>query len=207
MESEAEDEAGPEEIEFLLGAQATEEEVKGERKEEGSHNGAETDAREIDGPIGSGDHEGGGKTCTGAVEKLPAEKKKAENGESAEEDRTEFECDHRIAEEPDGECLEIDEESFPSEIRWIEDFEAVRLKSMESVDAVGRLIGVEADRDGFEMRDAKQEGEEKECDERESERKVRPRGLPHKEMSKKISEPFRRSISFLFFNLIMVVLY
>lgn len=207
METKAEDESSPEKVELLLGAQAPEEEVEGKGEEEGGHDGAETDARKIDGPVGSSDHEGGGKTCTGAVEKLPAEKKKAENGESAEEDGAEFERDHRVAEEPDGECLEIDEETFAAVIRRIEEFETVRLKRMESINTIGRLVGVEADRDGFEMRDAKQEGEEKECDERESERKVRPRGLPHKEMSKKISEPFRRSISFLFFNLIMVVLY
>ena len=118
------------------------------------------------------------------MKEFSAEKKKAENGEGSEKNGAEFECHHRVAEEPEGECLEVDEESLAAEIRGIEEFESMRLESMKSIDTVGRFIGVEADRDGFEMIDAEREGEEKEYGELEYERKVRSKGLPHREVSK-----------------------
>ena len=43
MESEAEDESGPEEVELFLCAKATEEKEEGEREEKGCHDGGETD--------------------------------------------------------------------------------------------------------------------------------------------------------------------
>lgn len=43
MESKAEDESGPEEVELFLRAKATEEKEEGEREEKGCHDGAETD--------------------------------------------------------------------------------------------------------------------------------------------------------------------
>lgn len=114
------------------------------------------------------------------MEKLSTEKEKTENSEGSEDDRTEFESDHRVAEKPDGERLKIDEESLAAEIRWIEKLETMCFESMESVDTISGLIRVKTDRDGFEMVDAKKKSEEEKCDECERERKVRSQGLPHK---------------------------
>ena len=118
------------------------------------------------------------------MKEFPAEKKKAENGEGSEKNGAELECHHRVAEEPEGECLEVDEKSFAAEIRRIEEFESMCLESMKRIDTVGCFIGVEADRDGLKMIDAEKEGEEKEYGEREYERKMRSKGLPHREVSK-----------------------
>ena len=106
------------------------------------------------------------------MKEFPAEKKKAENGEGSEKNGAELECHHCVAEEPEGECLEVDEKSFAAEIRRIEEFESMCLESMKSIDTVGCFIGVEADGDGFQMIDAEKEGEEKEYGEREYERKM-----------------------------------
>lgn len=106
------------------------------------------------------------------MKEFPAEKKKAENGEGSEKNGAEFERYHRVAEEPEGECLKVDEKSFAAEIRGIEEFESMCLEGMKRIDTVGCFIRVEADRDGFKMIDAEKEGEEKECGEREYERKM-----------------------------------
>ncbi len=106
------------------------------------------------------------------MKEFSAEKKKPESGEGPEKNGAELECHHRIAEEPEGECLEVDEESLAAEIRRIKKFEPVCLESMEGIDAVGCFVGIEAERDGFKMIDAEKEGEEKEYGEREYERKM-----------------------------------
>ena len=106
------------------------------------------------------------------MEQLPAEEKQTENGEGSEKDGTEFERDHRIAEKPEGKRLKIDEESFSSEIRGIEEFETVCLECVESIDAIGCFIRIETDGNGVELIDAEKKSEEKKCDERESEREM-----------------------------------
>ena len=140
-------------------AESPEKEIEGEREEEGGHDCPESDAGEVDGPVGGGDHETSDKAGSSPVEELFAEQVETECGQCAENDGEDLESDEVVAEYPDGESLKIDEESFAAEIGRVEEIKLTGLDSMERIDAVGCFIGVESDRNRVEVIDTKEECE------------------------------------------------
>ena len=101
MQPEPEEESGEEEVTEFPRAQSAEEEVERESEDEGGHDGAEADAREVDRPIGGGQHERGEDADDAPVKKLSPEEIDAENGQSPEKNRPEFESEDGVAENGD----------------------------------------------------------------------------------------------------------
>lgn len=79
MKSQAKDSASDEEITEAVRAQSAEEEVEGKSQEKGRHDGSEADAREVDSPVGGGEHESSQESGTFAVEELAPEQVDAEH--------------------------------------------------------------------------------------------------------------------------------
>lgn len=92
-----------------MGTESPEKEVEGEREEKSGHDRSESDAGEVDRPVGGGDHEAGDEAGSGAVKELFAEKVESERGQRAEDDREDLESDEVVAKYGDGERLKIDE--------------------------------------------------------------------------------------------------
>lgn len=69
-----------------MGTESPEKEVEGEGEEKSGHDGSESDAGEVDRPVGSGDHEAGDEAGSSPMKELFAEQIEAERGQRAEND-------------------------------------------------------------------------------------------------------------------------
>jgi len=159
VQPEPEEEPGEEEIAEFPGAQSAEEKVERESDDEGGHDGSEADAGEVDRPVGSGQHESGEDADDAPVKELSSEEVDAEYGQRSEKDRPKLEPGDGVAENRDRERLEIDEEPFAAEISRIEKLEIFGFESVEGIDAVGSLIGIEPGGDSFDVIDPRGKGE------------------------------------------------
>ncbi len=94
------------------------------------------------------------------MEEFFSKEVEAEDGECPEENGSKFQSRDRIAEYRDEKSLDIDKEAFSAEVRGVEDIEISGFDGMKRIDAVCRLIGVEADRDIFDLIKTDDESEE-----------------------------------------------
>lgn len=159
VEAKAEDETGKKEITQPMCSQSSEEEIKGKGQDKGDHDGPEADTGKVDGPVGSGEHEGRKEAGSSAMEELSGEQGNTEDREGTEENGGEFQAGDGVADEPDEQGLDIDEETFAAIIGRVEEFESAGFQGVDSVDTVGSLIGVEADRNAFNVIETDEEGE------------------------------------------------
>lgn len=161
MQPETEYEAGEKEVRQASRPQSAEEKVERKRKEERGHDGAESDARKIDGPVRGRQHKGCNKTSSTPVEEFFAEQVEAERRQCPENDRPELEAGDGVSKERDREGLKVDEESLAAEIGRIKKIEVVRLESVDGIYAVGRLIRIDTGGNVFDSIDPNKEGEKK----------------------------------------------
>ncbi len=98
MKTETKQESSEEKRKDFPGAKSAEEKIEGEGEKEGCHDGSESDAREIDRPVGGGGDECRDDPSETTFEKLPGEESDAESGQSAENSRPELECGDIVAE-------------------------------------------------------------------------------------------------------------
>lgn len=90
MEPKAKDGTGEKKVTETVCAKSAKEEIKGKSKEKGCHDGAEADAREVDGPVGGGEHESSQDSRAFPMEELAAEEVDAEHRKGTKENRSKF---------------------------------------------------------------------------------------------------------------------
>lgn len=144
MKTETEEKSSEKERNNFPGTETTEEKIEGKGEEEGCHDGSESDAREIDRPVGGGSDECRDDPGETTFEKLPSEESDTERGEGAENSRPELECGDIVAECLQCESLEIDEEPFSSGVVFVEEFIISGFVGFDRISAVHRLVGVES---------------------------------------------------------------
>ena len=74
------------------------------------------------------------------MKELFAEQVDAQDGKGSEQDRPEHQSGDGIAEERDGEGLEIDEKSFAAEVGRIEDVEISGLERVYGIDEISAIL-------------------------------------------------------------------
>lgn len=179
MEPDPEEEPGNREGDHLSGAETAEEEKEQEREEKRDHDGAESDSGKIDGPKRCRQQKGG-EECRGtAPEELPGKEPDTEYGKRSENSGPELERWDSVSEEGDRDCLEIDEESFPSEIVRIEELVISGFVCGDGVGAVHRFVGIESRRDRVYVITAEHESEERDRDDHREEKCAGTEKLRH----------------------------
>lgn len=106
------------------------------------------------------------------MEELFSQKIDTENGKSPKKNGPEFQSGNGVAENGDRERLQIDKEPFASEIGGVKKFEVFAFESVDGVDTIGGLIGVESGRDSFDVVDSDGEGENEDDNENSPRRDV-----------------------------------
>lgn len=89
-----------------------------------------------------------------------SEKVDAENGEGAEEDGGKLESGDGVADQGNEKGLDIDEQTLAAEIGRIEEFISSGFDGVNGVNPVGGFVGIESDRDIFDIGKAYDEGED-----------------------------------------------
>lgn len=151
MQPEREHGACEHEAYEALGAQAAEEEIEGEAEKERYHDGAEADAGEVDRPEGNGGQVGGDERYGSLLPDFFGEQIYAENGNRSENHGPEFERENAYAEYLERERLEVDKETFPTLIVFVEQPEVIRFERIESIGRIDGFIRIDARRDIFDI--------------------------------------------------------
>ncbi len=159
------DEARDEKISETMGAEASEEKVKGKGEEKRRHDGPKADTGEVDGPVRGSEHKGGNDAGTTSMVELASEEVEAEDREGAKENRGELESSDGIAKYRDEKGLNVDKEALTTEVGRIKNLVGASFDGMDSIDAIGCFVGIESDRDLLDMIEADDEREEEDSDE------------------------------------------
>ncbi len=165
METSPKDEARQKKVAEPVSAKPSEEEIERKSKEKGRHDGPKADAGEVDGPIRGGKHKSCDEGRTAPVEELTREEIETKNGEGPKEDRCKLESGDGIAKYRDEKGLDIDKQSLPTEVRWVKELVGTGFDGVDGINTVCCFIGVESDRNLFNMIEANDEGEEEDGDE------------------------------------------
>lgn len=165
VESCPKDEARDEKISETMGAEASEEEVKGKSEEKRRHDGPKADPGEVDGPVRGSEHKSGNDAGTTSMVELTSEEVEAEDGEGAKENRGELESSDGIAQYRDEKGLDVDKEALPTIVGRVKELVGAGFNGMDSIDAVGCFVGIESDWDLFDVIEAYDEREEEDSDE------------------------------------------
>lgn len=85
------------------------------------------------------------------MEEFPAKEVDTEDREGTKKNRSKLQSGDSVAKDGDEESLDIDEETLSPKIGWIEDLEVSGFDGMEGVDAVGCFIGIQSNRNSFDV--------------------------------------------------------
>lgn len=181
MEPEPENDSRKEEITKFVSTESSKEEVKRKGQEKSDHDGSEADTGEVDGPVGSGKHEGREQASASPVKELPAEEVDAQDGEGTEKNGGKLKTSEGIAENVDEKGLDIDEESFPSEVGRVENFVRTCFQGMDGIDTVGGFIRVETNRNILYMIEADDKGQNQNSRQYQGDRTRRAFSMMHSE--------------------------
>jgi hypothetical protein len=165
VESCPKDEARDEKISETMGAEASEEEVKGKSEEKRRHDGPKADPGEVDRPVRGSEHKSGNDAGTTSMVELTSEEVEAEDGEGAKENRGELESSDGIAQYRDEKGLDVDKETLPTIVGRVKELVGAGFNSMDSIDAIGCFVGIESDRNLLYLIEANDEREEEDSDE------------------------------------------